>query len=244
MEKSVTATPSVINLVYRGIEHFELMIKNRAPFSFARYGDGEWMSILGYSGRNCDGVQFNNELKLALTETLKYPQLNDNYYYGMLAIAFRYMRPYIEKFTYINNLDITWTEATFLVAANRQGQLSSFLRSLRKRSILYVGPAHLRAISDIIGLNIKHFIDVPNERAFEERERIKKEVLRFSGKADFVGFSAGPATKWLIWSLYPHLGQTHTLFDFGSIFDGYVGRPSRKYQRRKTWRELVRSNLQ
>ena len=234
---------SVISLKHGKIEYFTDLIQRNVPFSLPRYGDGEFSSILGYPGKNCDGVKYSTDLQEALIETLKYPHLQSNYYYGLLAVALKFFRPYIEKFTVVNNLDITWTEATFLVAANRQGKLRNFLKVLQQRPVLYVGPKYLQVVADVARLQIKHFIDVPERNAFEARQDIVNKVLVYADKADFIGFSAGPATKWLIWALYPDIGDTHTLFDLGSIFDGYVGRPSRKYQKRRTWKKIVRENL-
>jgi hypothetical protein len=236
-------TGSNIKLAYRGIPYFEDLIEKEVPFSFPRYGDGEFSSILGYSGKNCDGVQYTEKLRNSLIKTLISPHLEDMYFYGMLAVALRFHRPYIEKFISINNLSMTWTEATFLVAANRHGKFSRFLDILRKRPILYVGPKYLRKLPDVLGLKIDYFIEIPEKTAFASREKIRKEVLSRAGKADFIGFSAGPSSKWLIWSLFPDIGDKYTLFDFGSIFDAYVGRPSRKYQKRKTWAKIAEANL-
>jgi len=234
---------SVIQLMYRGIVPFISMIQKEIPFSFPRYGDGEFSAIFGYQGHNCDGVVYTDELQHALSETLTYPHLNENYYYGLLSIAIRFFKPYIEKFIVVNDLDIIWTEATFLVSANRNGNLRNFLNALRVRPILYVGPKYMEGLGWNTGLSIPYFIEVPEQHAFEEREAIVNKVLVYADVADFVGFSAGPATKWLIWKLYPDLGETHTLFDFGSIFDPYVGRLSRKYHRRTTWKNLAKKNL-
>ena len=236
-------TDPVIKLAHRGIKYFEELIEKEIPFSLPRYGDGEFASILGYPGKNCDGVQYTAELRESLIETLINPHLEDMYFYGMLAVALRFYRPYIEKFTSINNLRMTWTESTFLVAANRHGKFSNFLDTLRKRPILYVGPTHLRKLPDVLGLKIDYFIQIPEKTAFEQREVIRNEVLAAPSKAKFIGFSAGPASKWLIWALFPDIGDKYTLFDFGSIFDGYVDRPSRKYQKRKTWSAIAQANL-
>ncbi|KKK82408.1 hypothetical protein LCGC14_2803700, partial [marine sediment metagenome] len=207
-------TAPIIQLAYRGIQHFENLIEKEIPFSFPRYGDGEFSSILGYSGKNCDGVRYTEELRNSLLETLINPHLNDEYYYGILAVALRFYRPYIEKFTSIHNLKMTWTEATFLVAANRHGKFSCFLDTLRKRPLLYVGPTYLRKLPDVLGLKIDYFIEIPEKTAFEQREVIRNEILIAPSKADFIGFSAGPASKWLIWSLFPDIGDKYTLFDF------------------------------
>ena len=157
----MVATP-IISLKKGDIKYFTDLIHRNVPFAFPRYGDGEFSSILGYSGQNCDGVRYTSDLQNALVETLTYPHLQDNYYYGLLAIAYRYFRPYIERFTVKNNLDISWVEATFLVAANRQGKLGSFLKVLQQRPLLYVGPKYLQGAQDVLGLQIPHFVEVPS----------------------------------------------------------------------------------
>lgn len=236
------AQKSILNLAYRGLDFFQGKVERNEPFAFPRYGDGEFASILGFPGKNCDGVRYTTDLQNALSETLRYPHLDDSYYYGLLAIAIRFFKPYIEKFVVMNNLDILWTEATFLVAANRHGKLKDFLHVLQTRPMIYVGPEYLKNFSKKLGLRVVTYVEVPPVTAFEAREDIVNKVLVYADTADFIGFSAGPATKWLIWSLFPDLGETHTLFDFGSIFDGYVGRPSRKYQRRDTWSGIAQAN--
>jgi hypothetical protein len=121
--------------------------------------------------------------------------------------------------------------------------LAPFLSALRTRPILYVGPKYLREIDNAVGLDLKHFITVPDRTAFAEKDKILNQILVYADTANLIGFSAGPTTKWLIWSLFPALGETHTLFDFGSVFDGYVGKPSRKYQRRDSWSDILQANL-
>ncbi|MHA2086265.1 MAG: hypothetical protein ACXABD_21180 [Candidatus Thorarchaeota archaeon] len=179
---------SVIKLAYRGIDYFISLIQQEIPFSFPRYGDGEFSSILGYHGQNCDGIKYTDELREALTETLRYPHLNETYYYGLLAIAIRFFKPYIERFTIANNLDIMWTEATFLVAANRHGRLAPLLAALQPRPMLYVGPSYLKDVGRVLGLDIPYFIEIPEKTAFQDRESIKNKVLVYADVADFVGF--------------------------------------------------------
>ncbi len=232
-----------INLVHYDIQYFENLIEKEIPFALSRYGDGEFSSILGHSGQNCDGVQYTDELRSSLIKTLISPHLQDTYFYGMLAVAFEFYQLDIEEFVFKHKLQIVWSEVDFLVAANRNGEFTEFLDVLRKRSILYVGPKYLHKLSEILGFKIDYFIEVPEKTAFESREIIREEILSQIGKADFIGFSTGPLSKWLIWALFPDIGDKYTLFDFGSIFDGYVGHASRKYQKRETWAEIAQANL-
>lgn len=225
------------------LEYFQAKLLSKEAFSFARYGDGEFSSILGLPGMNCDGVEYTSQLQVALLETLQYPHLNDNYYYGILKIAMKKLGQQIELFCRRNNLEIVWLESTFLVAANRNGKLADFLDVLRTRPIIYVAPRYLREATSRLKLPVRKFVEIPDKTAFEDRYRILERIYKECGQARFIGFSAGPATKWLIWSLFPDLGQTHTLFDFGSLFDGYSDRPSRLYQKRETWTEVMKLNL-
>ena len=232
-----------LNVTPRNIEYFQDMLENKISFSLVRYGDGEFASILGYPGQNCDGVKYTSELQSALLQTLRYPHIYNNYYYGILAIALRKMKSHVEKFSAAQHLDIPWIEATFLVAANRQGKFASFLKVLRSRPIIYVGPEYMRGLQGATKIPVKEFITVPDRTAFESRYSIIDKVMSKRNSSDIIGFSAGPVTKWLIWSLYPELGKSHTLFDFGSIFDGYTGHLSRKYHKRSNWWEILKANL-
>jgi len=54
-----------------------------------------------------------------------------------------------------------------------------------------------------------------------------------------VSFSAGPTTKVLIHNLH---GRGHFLIDFGSLWDIYVGKRTRRYHKRIT-PKVIRRNL-
>jgi len=58
----------------------------------------------------------------------------------------------------------------------------------------------------------------------------------------FVGFTAGPAAKVMIYELYQVLGDKSFFIDFGSLWDVYSGLKSRKYQKTMTF-ETIRRNI-
>ena len=228
-----------MKIVSGSLDKYIRKIREGDPFTLARYGDGEWSSILGHRGKNCDGVVYSDRLCAALQKTLFDKK---DYDYGMLAIAMRLFRNSIQTFHAKNNLDMTWVEATFLVAANRHGRLAPLIDGLKTRRLLYVGPKHLREIGNI--LPVDTFIEVHPTGSFENWENTVREVLYNKNRGDFVGISSGPAAKVMIHALFDHIGDTHSIMDFGSIWDGYVGVPSRKYMRRNTWKDFLKRNLQ
>jgi hypothetical protein len=56
-------------------------------------------------------------------------------------------------------------------------------------------------------------------------------------------FSASMTTNVLIHRLYPLMGETSWLIDFGSLWDVYVGVKSRSGYGKEDWTERIRKNL-
>ena len=61
-------------------------LKRNVPFSFSRYGDGEWNAILGKPGMNCDGHEFFPEMGKLLKQTVLNPL---DYFYAIQGAALR-----------------------------------------------------------------------------------------------------------------------------------------------------------
>lgn len=220
------------------LKEFTNKVYAKEPFALSRYGDGEWASILGVTGENCDGVRYTPELQSELQRTIFEPK---EYTYGILAIAARFFKPDIARFHTLHGIDIDWVESTFLVQANRMGRLAPFLEALATRTIIYVGPKHLERVRDF--LPIKWFVEVPEKGAFEVRKEIQEAILESRRFGDFVAISAGPASKVIIYDIWDDLKDTHAVMDMGSVFDGYVGLQSRKYMRRDGWKNTMQKNL-
>ena len=76
------------------LAYYVSMLSGGKPFSFSRFGDGEWNAILGKPGQNCDGHAFFPELGADLRDALiqKLP-----YLYGMQVRAVKCMGKEIQK---------------------------------------------------------------------------------------------------------------------------------------------------
>jgi hypothetical protein len=243
-------------------------MKKRTPFSFARYGDGEWLTIMGFLGmRNSNGCTFTRELRDGLLGVLRDA---NPYYHAILRVALGSKRAIDEEGNlhvfkgrqkiaeFLKEVDckIEWIGGDVFLERSLKGQLFPLIKQIRERRVLYVGNRQLR------GLNMKgkrffpyvSYIPVPPQNSITAREEIVMQVLRDiqSYNIDFVGWSAGLATKVMINDVYNETGGEITQVDFGSMFDGYFGplphlkdqRGSRSYIRKGNydWEALRQVN--
>jgi hypothetical protein len=225
---------SSVSVTKYPLEHFVSLIEEREPFALARYGDGEWRCILGDKGQTCDGQEYCPGLADDLRRTLTRP---GDYYYGLVRIAQIAEGVRIEHYSAERALNIDWCDGTVFVDASREGELYPLLKALRRSNMLLVGPCHLK------GLFEASFVEVPCYNAYRAKARLMEEILDGACKRDLIAFSAGPVSKVLIHKLYPLVGDTHIMVDFGSLFDGFAGHYSRKYMRSREWQALRSLNL-
>jgi hypothetical protein len=212
-----------IDINYLPLSHYVDILRDGGNFSFSRWGDGEWLTVIGYYGQhNSNGCTFTPELSAVLNDVL---QKNNPYYFGMLKISVNRRSgeivPYIER----TGIDIDWVDGDVFLEESLDGNLFPLIEQIRKRRVLYVGNERLR------GLNMRDkgffpyvvYVQPPPIDAFGERERILDQVVdsieRYN--IDFVGWSSGLAAKYFIDQVFEEYGYSITQLDFGSMFDGY-----------------------
>ncbi len=239
-------------------------LKNGQPFTFARYGDGEWLTILGFYGmHNSNGCTFtkalSDDMRAALTR-------NNDYHHAILKIARRErevayknkQHPYggsvIDKWLIANDVKLDWYNGDVLLDESLQGKLFPLTEQIREKRVLYVGNHRLK------NLNMRShgffpfaaYIEPPPINAHEEIDDILKDIYKAinKNKINFIGWSSGLAAKVMIDEVYMRFPDI-TQIDFGSMFDGYF-RPmpnvlpggSRSYIRKgkHDWDTLLRKN--
>lgn len=210
-------------------------LKNKEPFSFARYGDGEWGAIFNSrpGGKNCDGHEFFPEMGEALKNILlSKPQ----YYLGMQRFAQEETHPKeITEFFKDNNLNIEdWINADLFHHASIKGYFEQFFDALKTREddgIILVAPAYLRDL----GKFFAEFVEVPEKNCWLERDRIFSEITEIldnKSKDVVVLFVASMMSNVMIDTLYKEYGKEVTLLDVGSVLDVYVGKTTRSYHKK------------
>lgn len=209
-------------------------LKYRTPFTFVRYGDGEWANIFydqHDKSANCDGNLYYPELGEALKEiVLSEP----DYYMGIqwcVLDAPEFCPVREQVFELIWNLKIDWVNANILHRASEFGKITPLLDALFENYLIIVGAKYFGVMP-----HVKHIV-IPDVNCWNERDRIIDEI--FSALVDrtisekghvVILFMAGMAANYLIDEVYKQYGHKHTLIDIGSVLDPYVGRPRRRYQ--------------
>lgn len=196
------------------------MLSGGAPFSFSRFGDGEFNAIYGSSGPNTDGHQYFPDLRRRLQEIV---ESEPDYIMGLLPLAGA-----LRGTDWIRSIsgDVHWVSAESLHVALIEGRLGRFFDGLDGKDVALVGPEHLRPLSER-----RHwsYAPVPLPDCWTKYDEII-ETLKDTvpGSGGVILFCAGLTTNVLIDDLYRH-NPMNTYLDVGSVFDPLVGVSSRDY---------------
>lgn len=213
-------------VIYNQLSHYADLVTRRVPFSFVRYGDGEWLAILGACGHsNSNGCVFTHQVSVALQETIK---RQSPYYHATTRIKAnkvngkKYGMDAIKEWLSDNNITMPWYWSRVFLLGSLRGELFPFIQSLRERRILYVGNERLRGLNKAGFFDYVDYKEPPPVNAFEAKDEILHYVYNSIEKhaVDFIGWSSGIATKYFIEQVYQRYPEV-TQVDFGSAFDGY-----------------------
>ena len=223
------------------LAYYVAMLEAGQPFSFSRFGDGEWSAILGYSGENCDGHRYFPELGRDLGAALINKQ---DYQYGMQYRAVKNLGWGIFRYVRRNRIRMQWHDADVFHYCDNAGTLFPLVRQLRTMRVVVIGPSHLRRLTEKV-FTYDHFIEVPLKNCYLEKNRIRDEVKAYyekKGPALF-SFSASMTTNVIIHELFPLMGPTCWFLDLGSLWDSYVGVDSRGGKSPQYWNVLQKRNI-
>lgn len=234
-----------MRLIRRNLNHYVNKLENRESFGLARYGDGEWLTILGYYGRkNSNGCTFTRALSKDLGRVIREEYAYD---YSTLRIARNKLEDKIDAWLKEHNVNIEWILGDFLLRASIDGKMYPLIEQLRKRKILYVGPQHCRQLRSEF-FDYVAFIQPPPIDAHAEKWEIEQNIFHEldTKDIDFIGISSGLAGKVFIGDIWGHTDGEVPIMDFGSLWDGYFDVPSRSYIRRGNvnFPEVKKQNLQ
>jgi hypothetical protein len=216
------------------------LLKKNTPFSFARYGDGEWAAILGRKGANCDGHQYYPDLGRRLSSALKG---GAPYFYGLQDYTLKVDGREIVDYLRSRAIDIPFHNADVFAFANVLGRLGAFVEALRKKPVAIIGPSPLRGLARVVPLT--EFFEIPSTNCFLQADEVIARIREWGTKRAGVVylFSASMAANVMIHELFPLLGATNWLIDVGSIWDPYVGLRSRSWFQSLDLEPAMRRNL-
>ena len=202
------------------------------PFSFSRFGDGEFHAVLGHEGENCDKHQYFPYMGKRLGEILK---SLPPYVVGIQKFALDKMGDEIAAWMKANGIESEmgrYVNADMLHNASSDGKLQQFFDALEYVNTIVVGPFYLHEISRKI--DYASFVSVPRVNAWKEHNDILKRIQVHIVKADkptCILLCCGPMGKVLVDELYWFTQGKAFVLDCGSVFDPYVGKATRRYHK-------------
>ncbi len=208
-------------------------LRDKIPFRFARFGDGEWLCMQGETGENRDGNTYLPELG---KELLRILNSQPDYYMGVQYGVF-----YNEKYVHGHQLpslrdfmikkmfelpEINWVNGDVLHQASEYGYLQEFWDVLQTRNVVIIGAEYFK------GLLLKNFhhIVTPDANSHGANKLIfetinQMDVTGYNDEAVYLVASAMNSNV-----IIDNLGNA-TAIDIGSVFDPYLGIKRATYQR-------------
>jgi hypothetical protein len=216
-----------------GLDYYIQRIKSEEPFSFVRYGDGEWSAaILKDRPRTGSGSQALDDVNLQheMQTSLKNPPLSDTYIMALRPGSVLKSKTISQWLTRNVSPEVQWHDCRVFAHASIKGELYPLIETLKALTIplVFVGPSWLEKLGGIFP-NAYH-LQVPDRDAYRNKQFIYAQILGVLPTA-LVSLSVGPTTKILISQLFPMMGHKTFLLDFGSLWDVFCNCKSRSYHR-------------
>lgn len=195
-------------------------LNDEEPYSWVRYGDGEWWCMMGHGKETRASKHFfYSGLKKELIKSVEHPKSCDFSIPEHVRRMPDIMR-YIKKVSKVEK----WGNADALAYAAWEGMLKPFVDALRKRDVILVGPDFLTPMGwDMIG--------IPKRNCYVAADRIEKDMRESSRPGRVFLLCAALTAEALIYRLHGEL-EGATMLDVGSVFDPFCGVMSRSYHRR------------
>lgn len=202
-------------------------LRNDEPFSFSRWGDGEWACMLGKHGENCDGHKYFNTLGFRLTSVL---QERPQYTLGLQEKAMQStLAPKIHEYMdFWQIAKLNWVEADVLHKASMHNKLDDFIEQMERGGTVLIAPAHVAVWFSKLN-NKGHIVVIPEHNCWCAYESIKHALLKTYAEGNKYYYCASMMSNVLIDDMYNMMGDTITQIDCGSVFDPYAGKCSRRY---------------
>ena len=204
------------------------MIKNKVPFAFTRWGDGEWDCMLNpyYNKKNCDGHVYSPDVSVALIRTVIRKEAC--HFRGIQQKAMDMYGQQIMKFLSCNLDYGSWHDADIFHKMSETEQLKPFFDLIKDRRVVWIGNEKEKLSAEAAGWQA---IVVRNRESWLDYSRVLQECLSVT-QPDVYLFCAGFVSKVVIGDMLPFvIPHNLTLLDMGSVFDPYWGRCTRKYHK-------------
>ncbi len=205
-------------------------LKNRKPFAFSKFADGEYEILKNRGITNCDGWTYNpvsdNRYHLRLLEAFQYQ--NENYHVGISCPCcvgteiFSDMREISGQ----NKDNLTW--ANLFVNANYKKYLREVVPLYSQYDVYLV--ANKRAKLKYLPFDVKRHYpigDLAWKNDYDLIQQIKDDIDTENTSGSLYLFCAGPLGNMMAHQLFEH-NKTNTYLDIGSTLNIHLLGPAGK----------------
>lgn len=209
----------------RSLSWYVDRIKSRTPFTLLRWGDYLATETV-YPGFGFQA--FTPELRADMRRILAESVRDDPHYVMALAPIYHFVRMGLwghtaHLFAEFDLLDAHWVSTEIFNRHMFKGELWPFIRALRSVRVLVVGPHFIRPVM-VDTLPGAAFLEIPEKHAHSATEETI-EAISTHPEVDVITISAGPAAQVWAHRLWPTVGQTTTVINFGSTWMPFAGLP-------------------
>lgn len=205
-------------------EQVILKLRHNEPFHLTRWGDGEFLCMLGAKGHNCDGHDYTDELSHELYKFWTRIDQSEPHQFNLV-------QPHaIRTVEGIENLlnGRQFDSSDLFVKASQKGDLGRLFTALQDKYVILVAP---KRFEDWDLFEVAEHIVIPGNNCFESyeetRESVHNALLRNyeMGKTLVVLYCAGMMSNCII----GHQARNVFHIDLGSVLEPYIGHSNRKY---------------
>jgi hypothetical protein len=212
------------------------LINQNKPFTYAKYGDGEYLVSINRTGQNCDNTPYTSKLSNAVIQSYKYLAPLKNSYLGKWNSDSK-------VYSFFENLVIpTWADyCAFIFGTKEQFENKlPLLKSIQNatQQKIYICNAANSAVASLF--KIDNAVIVHPSNWFENDYNLILQQTRdaiINPDSIIIMTSAGMGAKPLLADLrklYPNA----ILIDIGSGFDLFAYKKSRSYNMNLTKNEI------
>jgi hypothetical protein len=207
-------------------EFFINRIKNKEPFSYSRFNDGELLCTIKTINNNevrhdynCDGHNYLPQMGEELMSSLKNSNC-DNYF-------IQYLDTWLNDKKFIEYTELLYDKSILLgvyqysdflqfMLRNEPDTFIEFVNILNKNKFMVVGPNYLKKIKF---LKYSYFVEVPLKNCYNDKKNILKTIKENINDNLIILFSSSMATNVFIDELHKEYGGKIFLIDVGSLWD-------------------------
>jgi len=204
-------------------------------FSFARYGDSDWHSLLEINSTNADGHGHFDSLRQEKLKGLRNPEIRKGYGGQIRRLNGQEVHDWLIE----NSMEdlVFYQQDIFIYMLQdslAHGTRFPLLDVLDNRNVVTVGPDYHRLLG--VWMPVMEHVEIPGVNCYQEVDRIADEVLDGIEDGDVVLISAGMASTVLVDRL--HGKFQGWILDLGSVWEPLLGRCTR------TWHKQFIQDLQ